>query len=1295
MTEFVRLHLGQLLRVCAALLAMAFFVVGGIRSSFPALFLYPLAVLILIAIPLTLLVLVLQRRFRQEAALVQEKTQLLTEQKKRAAQLELASSIAAQLGDTQDPQAIMRQVVERIGQAFGYHVVGIMLVDEEARELEIRAAHGLLAERDGSPYRQSIDQGILGIVARSGKSYHAPDVTRDPYYIYAIPGDDPVRSELAVPLRQNGHVTGVLDLQSTEPNVFDASDIAAMEILAEQLAAALTRAAALAQQKKRAAHLALVSEIAARAMAMEEPQAMLQTMVQLVQERFGYHHVCVSLLDNSRDELELCAIAGPNASYYRVGERWKTDRGLIGMAARTRELVVSNDVKSDPRFVPDSDEGDANSELCIPLTRDQTVLGVLDVETTTRNGFSDDDMTALATLANQIAAALDKAHALARERRRAAQLELVNRIASRIARLSPIDQLLPDLVKMVHEQFGYINVAVFLQQPNTIGLTLFANAGPLASIDRNQMIIDKGIIGHVRKTGQLYLCQNADHDPFYHSPYPQREADPTRSELALPLRRGETLSGVLDIQSEVVNAFDASDITALQVLADQISETLENARLLEQLQARLRVQQTLTDVSRTFLEALDSEPVARECTRAARAALNVDCAIIFMPNDADRLMIRYSNGFPEEPVTLGVPADSTSIPGRAFVTRRAQIWNDSNADQAHSLARKAGFRAGLSVPMLVGERVVGVVTVNTFTPRRFDETDVQTLSLVANQTAIALERATYFQKQQRSTRELNLLFDAYRAASSTLEPGEVIARLLEQLTRALDVTSADFIQVDQSRLAWKRVSESLAEGAKRPEHVNAERTGNLGDLASLMEQLRNGPAEFHRADPDLSLAMRRAFEQRDGESSLHVPLWSQDELLGYFSLWESRHPRHWSADEIRFIETLASQAAAALANARLYASAATRARELQTLNEASRLLNQSLDVRSICQTSVDSLYTILGYSHVSIYFVQGDVLKLQVERGYANVLDNIPLDQGVMGRAVRTRQIAFLPHVSEEPRFLAAIPGIESEIAVPLLHGEHALGVLNVETIRNDSGTSPDHLTQADVQLLSTFANQLVVAIENGRMYEQSKQDAEVKAALLRELSHRVKNNLAAITSLLYLALDELPEARDKILSETLGRVQSMALAHALLARSERAKVNLLELGRQVLMDTVRQLGVPGTPIEIVVQGAPVEVAARQTTTLALVLNELATNSLRHGFEAGMRAQQGVIRFSVWHDDETVCLELEDNGQGLPPDFDLEAATGLGLNLVRTLVEKDLHGKFDMQCERQATRTQIRFRLED
>lgn len=1559
---------------------------------------------------------------------------LLAEQKKRAAQLEIVSAIAAQVSSSHDPHQLMQQVVDRIGQEFGYHVVGILLVDRARNELYITAAHGMLSGRTGLPYRQSIERGIVGTVGRIGKTYYAPDVRSDPNYFYPLTDRDPVRSELSVPLRRDGEVIGVLDLQSIETNGYDASDIAAMEILADQLAAALSRTEQLSREQKRAALLALVSEIAARTTSIADPEAMLQAMVELVQQRFGYHHVCVTLFDPVRQELELRAVAGPNAGYYEIGERWASTRGLTGLAARSRQTVLSGDIKNDPRFAPDADEGSANSELCVPLIADEALLGVLDVESIPHDGFDASDVEALSTLGNQLAAVLTRARSLQLERRRALQLSLVNRIAVRSAHLLPLKQLLPGVVDLIRDQFGYYNVALFVQEPNTRGVTLYANAGPVAALDPEPIILDGGIIGHVASTGQPYLCQDPRHDAFYHSPFPDGKLDPVQSELAVPLRHGQVLAGVLDLQSAEINAFEVSDVAALQVLADQIGEMLQNARLLDQVQARLGVQQTLAEVSRVYLETVDVGEILNAAARAAHQALNVDSALVFVPGDAGLLVARGSFGLPDElAARMALSADASSAPGRAYESRHPQRWTEHYEQpegDAHPLAREAGFRAGLSVPMSIRDRVAGVITVNSYAPRRFSDDDSQTLGLLANQTGIALDRADYFQKQQRSTQELNLLFESYRAASATLEPAQVIARLIEQLVRTLDLTSAYFFEVDTERGELQLISQYFAESASTRERTPPQRIYPLSDFPELLDLLARGPSESHRSDPGLSPKLRESFEQGGGHSSLRVPLWSQDQLLGYVSLWESRAPRHWTADEVRFIETMASQAAAALANARLYDAATHRTRELQALYEASRLLNASLDVRKICETSADALHDLLGYHHVSIYFVQDDALELQVVRGYSRVLERIPLTRGIMARAVRTREVVVLPDVSLEPEFIRVLPNAQSEIAVPLVHGERVLGVLNVETSTGEAGLTRERLTADDSQLLSTFANQLVIAVENGRLfqetrqrlgelgrlhaatralnseldpaavlarvavefvaaldadsftlaqwdrsrdelhvlfdldpqpdarveagtrfslddqvdylqvlnegkprafredepelspsmkmdleryrwrsvlalplinrgqvvglielgdrrrarpfsddeirlaeslgsqaaiaienarlyrdaqrrlhetetlyefarelgatlditelgrkaldaaaqlapfeigevdllhepdgsmvplvlvgladiivsnlvvskgtgvigwvvdhartvrledvtidsryvplsplirseiaiplrigervigvlnleseqpaafdehaeqlltafanqlaiaienarlYEQTKRDADVKTALLRELSHRVKNNLAAITSLLYLALDELPQAREEILNETLGRVQSMALAHALLSRSERARVELLELGRQVLKDTVRQLAHPGAVVDVQLQGDMVEVGARQTTTLTLVLNELATNALRHGFDAADPPGRPTLRFSVRQEGHTICFDLEDNGPGLPAGFDLKAAEGLGLNLVRTLVEKDLQGEFDIQRLGDWTRAQVRFRLE-
>src|SRR5581483_8989342 len=134
--------------------------------------------------------------------------------------------------------------------------------------------------------------------------------------------------------------------------------------LAQQAASALDKARLLSEQRKRAAQLALGGEIAAQAAAFSDPEAILRAMVRLVQERFGYHHVCVSLYDAARQELELRAVAGTNANLYEIGIRWAAARGLIGLAAQTRETVVSGDVTQDPRYLAGLDyPSPAKSEL--------------------------------------------------------------------------------------------------------------------------------------------------------------------------------------------------------------------------------------------------------------------------------------------------------------------------------------------------------------------------------------------------------------------------------------------------------------------------------------------------------------------------------------------------------------------------------------------------------------------------------------------------------------------------------------------------------------------------------------------------------------------------------------------------------------------------------------------------------------------------------------------------------------------------------------------------------------------
>jgi GAF domain-containing protein len=1733
-----------------------------------------------------------------------EKARLLSEQRKRTAQLEIVSGLSARVNAAGSLNENLQAIAEQVRQEFGYHIVGIFEIDYDQRRAVLLAASGMLVQQMGSDYAQSLDLGILGLVARSGEVYLARDTREDANYLTLLGQADTVRSELTIPIKQGDTVLGLLDVQSTALDGFDSSDVAALSILAEQIGSALVKARVLAAEQKRAAHLARVSEVAADATASPQPEMILKRLVELVQLRFEYHHVCYSAYDAARQEMQLVAVSGKNAALYRIGERWDAAAGLIGLAARSGQSVVSGNVKRDGRYLPDRDVvSGANSELCVPLHTANGVLGVLDVESLAYDAFDGNDIGAMEALANHVAVALERAYSLQQEQRRSAQLALVNQIASRIARLVPVRDLLDEAVDLIKSQFGYFNVAVFENEPDGLGTCLVANAGALDPWFGNETVILRhGIVFYVATAGVTYLCRDTRADTQYHSPFPADVPDPVKSEIAIPLHRGLNVIGVLDIQSERRDEFVETDVTILEILADQLATAIENARLFESearraaqldavrvlalkitaerdldallhsilysavdlvnadaaaldlvdrernsllvyishnlprdytghrmqfgeglagaavvsgetiivddyavweghvdwfptdefagmmaiplkwqaevlgvivlhrrrgrarfteqelhlaglfaaqaaiaienadlldaVQARLRVQRALTETSVKFLALTEPQAILDQVTHSALVTLDCAAAVLLLAEPDGKLAVSSRAGqVPEGWESGRLPSVFQNVLSEAFTTQSPAFWRGEGNNGLSSSAPASGmneFQSGIVVPMHSGERAVGVIAVVRRSGRSFDMTDAQTLALLANQTASALERVYAFQQEHARVKELNLLFEGFRATASTLEPDEVIRRLLEQLVMGLDVTSSSFVRIDLAQRVLIQTHVYFADAASPSERKVDGRIWNLERLPEWEHLMAQSFVALQADDPDLTDETRAYMQANQLCTLLRVPLLSGGQVIGYISLCESRAPRHWTRNETLFVQTMASQAVVALVNAELYQAAQTRTRELHALYEAGRVLNQSLDLRTICENSVDALCDILGYRHVSIYFVVGQFLELQVERGYAepDVLYQIPLTQGIMARAVRTRETILVPDISSEPDVLVALQDIQSEIAVPLLAGDRVLGVLNVETARSENWDARQRgLTGADVRLLNTFGNQLVVAIENARLfhetqqhlkhvrtlhaatqalnselewdavlghvawqflgalevdvctlfewnrqrdrleilaqrdtaaqrvrpgalefpthawfaqavlaedrtiglesndaindevtreyltglawqavllvplmskgqvvglvelgdrirprsftaeemalakslalqaaiaienaklyraaqqrlhetetlyrytrelggtldietlgtraleavarltdfdfgevclvresdnalvplvfrgsavrpheshivpagvgilgwvaehgrtvrlddvtrdpryvafsehimseiclplragvrtigvlnleakapnafdahaeqlltvfaqqlaiavenarlYAQTKRDAELKAVLLRELSHRVKNNLAAITSLLYMALDEPGEMRAQILSETLGRVQSMSTAHALLSRATDGFVDLLDVGAQVLQDTVRNIAPPRAEIQIETDGDHVQVAMHQLTTLALVLNELATNALRHGWNPE-GATSLHLRFVVARLSEQIAFLLQDDGKGLPEDFDLNARAGLGLSLVQSLVEKDLRGTFSIARHGRWTNAEVKFRIQE
>jgi two-component sensor histidine kinase len=199
---------------------------------------------------------------------------------------------------------------------------------------------------------------------------------------------------------------------------------------------------------------------------------------------------------------------------------------------------------------------------------------------------------------------------------------------------------------------------------------------------------------------------------------------------------------------------------------------------------------------------------------------------------------------------------------------------------------------------------------------------------------------------------------------------------------------------------------------------------------------------------------------------------------------------------------------------------------------------------------------------------------------------------------------------------------------------------------------------------------------ERLQLLSRERQKSEQLKLAVREAHHRIKNNLQAISDLLYLELANYEEpAIAAVLRESVERIQTIALVHDMLSQDEDVQtVDSQALAERLLPMILASGGQRNAPVTLSLQVPSVALSSKRATTVALILNELVSNAVKHAF-AG---RGGTLDVRLEQMDEGLRLTVRDDGPGLPPDFNLLTHANVGLQVVRTLAERDLNGKFTL-----------------
>jgi PAS domain S-box-containing protein/putative nucleotidyltransferase with HDIG domain len=259
------------------------------------------------------------------------------------------------------------------------------------------------------------------------------------------------------------------------------------------------------------------------------------------------------------------------------------EKGIIAQAVREKRPIYVPDTEKEPRYLRGKIAW--RSEFCVPLVVRGEALGALNVEKEEVDGFSETDRELIEALATIAAIALENAIQFERERKMLEQLKLINEVALRTAALQAPEDLYREVVGLIAQRFGYHSVGLFTVEGEEV--VLRAIAGELADFVRPgyRQPTTAGILGHVVRTKRTYVTPDVTKDPYFVRGYEAERR--TLSELCVPIKAGEQVIGVLDLQSREPDAFSEADVDAAEAIARWISVVLENAKLYAQLKQAL------------------------------------------------------------------------------------------------------------------------------------------------------------------------------------------------------------------------------------------------------------------------------------------------------------------------------------------------------------------------------------------------------------------------------------------------------------------------------------------------------------------------------------------------------------------------------------------------------------------------------------------------------------------------------------------------------------------------------------